>query len=248
MKSILAIIPARYASTRFPGKPLVEIKGKSMIQRVYEQTCKAKSVSEVIIATDDERIATHAKSFGAKVVITKPDHPSGTDRCFEAYELYGKAFDYIINVQGDEPFLDPEQIDSLVKVCDGSVEIATQMTSCLSEDVLFDQGEVKIVLNTKKEALYFSRQVIPFIKGKDQKEWHRSYPYFRHVGMYVYRVDILKAITRLQPSALETAESLEQLRWLEHGYKIACVETDFDSHCVDTPEDIEKVLRLMKID
>jgi len=248
MMSTLAIIPARYASTRFPGKPLVDIKGKSMIQRVYEQTTKAKRIHDVIIATDDERIASHAKGFGAKVVITQPDHPSGTDRCFEAFELYGKSFDYIINVQGDEPFLDPEQIDSLANVCDGNVEIATQMTKCLSHESLFDIGEVKIVLNTQKEALYFSRQVIPFIKGKEQKDWHTTFDYFRHVGMYVYRVDILKKITQLKLSSLEMAESLEQLRWLENGYKISCVETDFDSHCVDTPEDIEKVLRLMQKD
>lgn len=248
MKSVLAIIPARYASTRFPGKPLVEIKGKSMIQRVYEQTMKAKRIQEVIIATDDERIAAHAKGFGAKVVITRADHPSGTDRCFEAYEGFGKIFDYIINVQGDEPFLDPEQIDSLAAACDGKVEIATQMTKCLTHESLVDLGEVKIVLNTQKEALYFSRQVIPFIKGKDQKDWHTSFDYYRHVGMYVYRVDILKKITQLKPSSLEMAESLEQLRWLEHGFKISCVETNFDSHCVDTPEDIEKVLRLMQKD
>lgn len=248
MASILAIIPARYASTRFPGKPLVEIKGKSMIQRVYEQTKKARTITDVIIATDDERIAAHAKAFGATVVITRPDHPSGTDRCFEAYQLYGKNFDYVINVQGDEPFLDPEQIDSLVKVCDGKVEIATQMTKCTTHESLVDLGEVKIVLNSNKEALYFSRNVIPFIKGKDQSEWHKSFDYFRHVGMYVYRVDVLGKITKLKPSALENAESLEQLRWLEHGYKIVCVETSFDSHCVDTPEDIEKVLRIMKID
>jgi len=248
MMSILAIIPARYASTRFPGKPLVEINGKSMIQRVYEQTRKAKGITDIIIATDDERIAEHVKSFGAKVVITSVAHPSGTDRCFEAYHLYGKNFDYVINVQGDEPFLDPEQIDSLVKVCDGKVEIATQMTRCTSHDVLFDLGEVKIVLNTNKEALYFSRNVIPFVKGKEQAEWHTAFAYYRHVGMYVYRVDILEKITQLKPSALEQAESLEQLRWLEHGFKIACVETPFDSHCVDTPEDIEKVLRLMQKD
>lgn len=247
MKSTLAIIPARYASSRFPGKPLADINGKSMIQRVYEQTRLANGIQDVIIATDDERIKKHAEAFGAKVVLTKEEHPSGTDRCFEAYINFGKKFDYVINVQGDEPFLDPQQIDSLVEVCNGNVEIGTQMTPCLSEDVLFDTGEVKIILNSKNEALYFSRQVIPFIKGKEKKDWHTSFPYFRHVGMYVYRVDILEAITKLKPTTLELAESLEQLRWLEHGYRISCVETNFDSHCVDTPEDIEKVLRLMKI-
>jgi 3-deoxy-manno-octulosonate cytidylyltransferase (CMP-KDO synthetase) len=245
--SVLAIIPARYASTRFPGKPLVNIKGKSMLQRVYEQTIKAKKIDEVIIATDDERIANHCKEIGAKVIITAVHHPSGTDRCFEAYQLNNKKFDYVLNVQGDEPFLNPEQINSLIDVCDGHVEIATQMIKCHDSVVLFDKGEVKIILNTNKEALYFSRNVIPFIKGIDQIEWHKHYNYYRHVGMYVYRTDILEKITQLKPSALELAESLEQLRWLENGYKIKCVETDFDSHCVDTPEDIEKVVRLMDI-
>lgn len=245
--SIIGIIPARYASTRFPGKPLAQIKGKSMLQRVYEQTVKSKLLTEVIVATDDERIAAHAKEIGAPVVITRADHPSGTDRCFEAYCLHGKKYDYVVNVQGDEPFLDPEQIDSLAGVCDGNVEIATQMIKCTDHAVLFDSGEVKIVLNSKREALYFSRNVIPHIKNKDERDWHRFFDYYRHVGMYAYRVDILEEITKLQPSTLEKAESLEQLRWLEHGYKITCAETAFDSHCVDTPEDIEKVLRLMNI-
>lgn len=245
--SIIGIIPARYASTRFPGKPLAEIKGKSMLQRVYEQTVRSHLLDEVIIATDDERINTHARSFGGIVVMTRPDHPSGTDRCFEAYQLNGKKHDYVINVQGDEPFLDPQQINSLAEICDGRTEIATQMIKCSSHEVLFDQGEVKIVLNTAKEALYFSRNVIPFIKNKDEKEWHRHFDYYRHVGMYAYRTDILEKITQLKPSALEKAESLEQLRWLEHGYRIKCAETSFDSHCIDTPEDIEKVLTLMNI-
>lgn len=245
--SIIGIIPARYASTRFPGKSLVEIMGKSMIRRVYEQTTKAKLLDKVIIATDDERIAKHCQEFGAKVVITKAEHPSGTDRCFEAYQLNGEKFDHVLNVQGDEPFLDPQQIDSLAEACKENVEIATQMIKCTNHAVLFDKGEVKIILNSNNEALYFSRNVIPFIKGKDEKEWHKHYNYFRHVGMYAYRTDILEKITRLKPSALEVAESLEQLRWLEHGYKIKCVETAFDSHCVDTPEDIEKVIRLMNI-
>lgn len=248
MKSIIGIIPARYASSRFPGKPLAQIKGKSMLQRVYEQTVKANLLNEVIIATDDKRIAEHANTFGAQVVMTKAEHPSGTDRCFEAYQLNGRTFDYVINIQGDEPFLDPEQINSLAQVCNGEVEIATQMIKTTNHEVLFDKGEVKIVLNTNNEALYFSRSVIPAIKNQAETEWHKHFNYFRHVGMYAYRSDILEKITRLQQSELEKAESLEQLRWLENGYKIKCVETTFDSHCVDTPEDIEKVLRLMNIE
>jgi 3-deoxy-manno-octulosonate cytidylyltransferase (CMP-KDO synthetase) len=204
-------------------------------------------MTKIIIATDDDRIAEHAKSFGAEVVITKAEHPSGTDRCFEAYQLNGQNFDYVLNIQGDEPFLDPEQIDSLAQGCAEDVEIATQMIKCTDHDVLFDKGEVKIILNSNKEAIYFSRNVIPFIKGKDEKEWHKHFDYYRHVGMYAYRTDILEKITQLKPSALELAESLEQLRWVEHGYKIKCIETSFESHCIDTPEDIEKVMRLMNI-
>ncbi|MEO6306060.1 MAG: 3-deoxy-manno-octulosonate cytidylyltransferase, partial [Bacteroidia bacterium] len=211
--SIIGIIPARYASSRFPGKPLVEIKGKTMIQRVYEQASKANKLSRVIIATDDERIAKHCESFGAKVVITRVEHPSGTDRCFEAYQLNGEKFDHVLNIQGDEPFLDPEQINSLAVACKGDVEIATQMIKCANHAVLFDKGEVKIVLNPANEALYFSRSVIPAIKGKDEKEWHTHFNYYRHVGMYAYRTDILEKVTQLKPSALELAESLEQLRW-----------------------------------
>lgn len=242
---ILGIIPARYASTRFPGKPLINIMGKSMLQRVYEQTKKSQKLTEIVIATDDQRIADHAATFGAKVVITKAEHPSGTDRCFEAYLNSGANYDYIINIQGDEPFIDPTQIDLLAALCDGNTELATLMIKCTSHDVLFDKGEVKITLNSNNEALYFSRMVIPFIKGIDEKQWHSHFNYFRHVGMYAYRADVLEKVTKLQPSSLEKAESLEQLRWLENGFKIKCAETLHDSHCIDTPEDVEKVIRLM---
>ena len=247
MSSILGIIPARYASTRFPGKPLIDILGKTMIQRVYEQTKKSTLLTDVIVATDDERIYRHVIDFGGKAVYTQSEHPSGTDRCFEALQKTEKSFDYIINIQGDEPFIDPTQIDLLAGVCDGKTELATLMIPVDSHDVLFDMGEVKITLNTNNEALYFSRMVIPFVKGKPQHEWHKYHPYYRHVGMYAYRKDVLEAVTKLQPSSLENAESLEQLRWLENGFKVKCVATNFDSHCVDTPEDIEKVIRLMNI-
>ena len=244
---ILGVIPARYASSRFPGKPLVDILGKSMIQRVYEQAKKSGKLNDVVVATDDERIFTHVKAFGGQVVMTEPNHPSGTDRCFEALKKSGKEYTYIINIQGDEPFIDPSQIDLLAGVCDGKTELATLMIPVDSHEVLFDTGEVKITMNNKHEALYFSREVIPHIKRVDKKDWHKHFPYYRHVGMYAYRADVLKQITTLAPSSLEKAESLEQLRWLENGFKIKLAITDFDSHCIDTPEDIEKVLRLMKL-
>jgi len=244
---IVGIIPARYASTRFPGKPLIEIEGKSMIQRVYEQTKKTKALTEVIVATDDSRIYDHVKAFGGEAVMTKEDHPSGTDRCYEALQQLREPYQYVINIQGDEPFIDPQQIDELAAVLqDGSAELATQMIPVTGYDVLFDMGEVKIVLNDKLEALYFSRMVIPYIKGVAQEEWHKHHTYYRHVGMYAYRADVLEQITKLPVSSLEKAESLEQLRWLEAGFKIKCVVTQFDSHCIDTPEDVEKVLKLMK--
>lgn len=242
---IAGIIPARYASTRFPGKPLINIQGKTMIQWVYE-AAKMASLDKVVVATDDTRILDHVRSFGGEAVMTGADHHSGTDRCWDALQQLGDRYDYVINIQGDEPFLEPAQIDELVAVLkDGSVELATQMIPVGNYEELFDKGEVKIVLNDKMEALYFSRMVIPFIKGADEKDWHKHHSYYRHVGMYAYRRDILEKITKLPVSSLERAESLEQLRWVENGFKIKCVATRFESHCIDTPEDIDKVLRRM---
>lgn len=241
---IAGIIPARYASTRFPGKPLADINGRSMIQRVYEQATASKQLDVVVVATDDQRIYDHVIGFGGKAVMTATDHPSGTDRCFEAVQLLGGRYDYVVNVQGDEPFLSPAQIDELATALDGNVEIATQMTAVRTAAELADRGEVKIVLNTAGEAIYFSRMPIPYIKGVAESDWHLHFPYFRHVGMYAYRTDILERITKLPVSMLEKAESLEQLRWVENGYKIKCVTTNFDSHCIDTPEDLQRLLHL----
>lgn len=243
---IVGIIPARYASTRYPGKPLIDIQGKSMIQRVYEQASKSKSLDRVVVATDDEGIHKHVAGFGGEVVMTAEDHPSGTDRCKEALGKIGGGFQYVINIQGDEPFIDPSQIDTLAAVlADGTTELATLIIPVKDHELLFDKGEVKVVLNSNMEALYFSRMVIPYIKGVEEKEWHNHHKYYRHVGMYAYRADILEKVSKLSVSSLEQAESLEQLRWLEHGFKIKCALTDFESHCIDTPEDVEKVLRLM---
>lgn len=242
---IVGIIPARYASSRFPGKPLIDIKGKTMLQRVYEQAAKSKLLSRVVVATDDEKIFNHVKKFGGDVVMTSPHHPSGTDRCWDALQQLKEDFKYVINIQGDEPFIVPEQIDELAAILkDGTTELATQMIAVDSYEMLFDKGEVKIVLNINNEALYFSRMVIPFIKGVDEKEWHLHHQYFRHVGMYAYRKDILEKITKLPVSSLEKAESLEQLRWIENGFTIKCVVTKYESHCIDEPEDVEKVLAL----
>lgn len=244
---IVGIIPARYASTRYPGKPLIDIQGKSMIQRVYEQASKSRSLDRVAVATDDERIYAHVQSFGGEAIMTAENHPCGTDRCMEVVAKLEGDYDYVINIQGDEPFIDPGQIDTLTKVLeDGTTELATLIIPVTDSELLFDKGEVKVVLNTSMEALYFSRMVIPYIKGVEEKDWHLHHNYYRHVGMYAYRKDVLTAITKLSVSSLEQAESLEQLRWMEHGFKIKCAITDFESHCIDTPEDVEKVLRLMR--
>lgn len=239
---IAGIIPARFASTRFPGKPLAEINGKTMIQRVYEQAVMSQYLDVVVVATDDERIYNHVLSFGGKAVMTAADHPSGTDRCYEALTQLGDGYEYIINIQGDEPFIVPAQIDELASVLkEGGVEIATQMIAVSDHESLFDNGEVKIVLNDNMEGMYFSRMVIPYIKGVAEKEWHLHHTYYRHVGMYAYRSDILAQITKLPVSKLEKAESLEQLRWVENGYRIKCVPTTYESHCIDTPEDLERL-------
>jgi len=242
---ILGIIPARFGSTRFPGKPLIDISGKSMIQRVYVQAKKSKSMAKVVVATDDERIAQHVKRFGGEFVMTNQHHTSGTDRCFEALQKTEGTYDFVINLQGDEPFIDPSQIDLLAELLnEDQTELATLAIPVNSSELLFNESEVKVVLNKDKEALYFSRNVIPFLSGIDKKEWHKKYNYYRHVGIYAYRKDVLEKVTRLAPSSLEKAESLEQLRWLENGFNIKVGITHFESHCIDTPEDVERVLKL----
>jgi 3-deoxy-manno-octulosonate cytidylyltransferase (CMP-KDO synthetase) len=243
---ILGVIPARYASSRFPGKPLIDIDGMSMIQRVYMQAKKSSSLDEVIVATDDERIKNHVESFGGIAYMTKEEHPSGTDRCYEVLQKTGINYSHVINIQGDEPFIDPGQIDLLANLLqDKTTELATLVLPVDSHELLFSEGEVKVTVNSKMEALFFSRMVIPYIKGVDKKEWHKHFNFFRHVGLYAYRSDVLKKITQLKPSSLEIAESLEQLRWLENGFKIKVAVTDHDSFGVDTPEDIDRILKMM---
>jgi 3-deoxy-manno-octulosonate cytidylyltransferase (CMP-KDO synthetase) len=243
---IAAIIPARYSSTRFPGKPLAQIEGKTMIRRVYEQAVQSQLIGAVVVATDDPRIVDEVRSFGGEVRLTRTDHPSGTDRCFEAVQMLDKSCDYVINIQGDEPFLDPRQIDELADYLNQHpVEIATQMIKVASQAELFDSGEVKIVLNDRQEAMYFSRQPIPYLQGVDPGNWHQQHTFYRQVGTYAYRRDILEKITRLPLSSLERAESLEQLRWLQAGYRISCVPTRYVSYCIDHPDDIARVLSLL---
>lgn len=245
----IGIIPARYASSRFPGKPLADIGGMSMIQRVYTQVRDV--LDDVCVATDDQRIIETVQSFGGKAVMTSALHRSGTDRCYEAYTKIGKGFDVVVNIQGDEPFIHPEQIETL-KACfeDESTQIATLVKPFLPEDdfeaVLFNPNSPKVVLNKNNEALYFSRSVIPYVRGKNYKEWLLNHTYYKHIGLYAYRAETLKEITGLPQSPLELAESLEQLRWLENGYKIKVGITYQETVGIDTPEDLEKAIRLLK--
>lgn len=241
---VLGIIPARYASTRFPGKPLTDINGKSMIQRVYDQA-KSSSLKEVIVATDDARIFDHVQGFGGKVVMTAEHHQSGTDRCFEAYQQFDQPYEYIINIQGDEPFIRPEQIDLVVSCFKGSrTQLATLIKKVETAEELFNVNSPKVVLNKAQEALYFSRQPIPYCRNVPNDIWHKQHTYYKHIGIYGYRADILEQITQLPPSALELAESLEQLRWLENGFRITTATTTFETVGIDTPEDLEKVRNL----
>lgn len=241
MPSILAIIPARYASTRFPGKPLIDLGGKTMIQRVYEQTKLASLIQDVVVATDDDRIFNHVRSFGGKVVMTG-NHSSGTDRCFDALQQQQKKYEYVINVQGDEPFIQPAQIDLLAAALDGTTEIATLAKKITDTETIFNANVVKVVFNQHGKALYFSRSPIPHVRNKPESEWLQSTPFYKHIGMYAYRSDVLQKITSLPVSLLEQTESLEQLRWLEHGYSISVFETEIENLGIDTPEDVQRAL------
>lgn len=244
---ILGVIPARYASTRFPGKPLADLLGKSMIQRVYEQCAKSKLLTSVVVATDDTRIVDHVKQFGGNASLTSDKHPSGTDRCYETLVQQTEKFDFVVNVQGDEPFIDPNQIDLLCQSLDAGTELATLIQKIRTLEQLLAPTEAKVVLNEKREALYFSRSPIPAVLKYPQEEWLKHATFYRHMGLYAYRSDVLKAITQLPVSPLEKAESLEQLRWIENGYRIRTVETDAeDGMCVDTPEDLEKARAYLK--
>ncbi|PKQ60664.1 3-deoxy-D-manno-octulosonate cytidylyltransferase [Labilibaculum manganireducens] len=240
----LGIIPARYASTRFPGKPLADINGKPMIQKVYEQALKA--LDHVYVATDDKRIEEAVTSFGGKIIMTSPNHQSGTDRIAEAANIITQNlkldFDVVINIQGDEPFIQPEQINSL-KSCfnNPATEIATLIKAITNTAEIFDQNKVKVVTAKDNRALYFSRSPIPFVRGEDQNKWLSQNTFYKHIGMYAYRFDALMKVTKLEQSKLELSESLEQLRWLENGYWIQTETTEHESIGIDTPEDLLRV-------
>jgi 3-deoxy-manno-octulosonate cytidylyltransferase (CMP-KDO synthetase) len=241
---VVAIIPARYASTRFPGKPLIDIGGKSMIQRVVEQVQTCSVVAEIIVATDDERILQHVANLGVRCIMTSPQHPSGTDRCLEAYELSGLQADCILNIQGDEPFVDAQQLNALAQlIALPEVSIATLAKKITDAETLFDPSKVKVVMNAHSQALYFSRQAIPFNRNSEQAAWHSLHTYYKHLGLYAYKPQVLQEICALPPSSLEKAESLEQLRWVENGCAIHVAITEIESPAIDTPEDLAAVLQ-----
>jgi len=238
---VLGIIPARYASTRFPGKPLVDIGGMSMIQRVYEQAKKCNTLAEVFVATDDVRIYEHVLGFGGKAVMTADTHPSGTDRCAEVARLHPE-YDVVINIQGDEPFIDPEQINKVAGCFEESdTQLATLIKKINTTAELYNLSTPKVIINTNHEAIYFSRSPIPHVRGQEPQNWLYHNTYYKHIGIYGYKSDVLQLITQLPLSSLEKAESLEQLRWVENGYRIKVAETDMESHAVDVPEDLEKL-------
>jgi 3-deoxy-manno-octulosonate cytidylyltransferase (CMP-KDO synthetase) len=241
---IIGIIPARYGSTRFPGKPLVKIHGKTMIQRVAEQAAKSEALESILVATDDERIFTHVTSIGIEAVMTSADHVSGTDRCLEALDLSGRSADAVINIQGDEPFVHPSQIDLLAGcICRAEVEIATLVKRIHDTEILLDPNKVKCVFAPSGKALFFSRSAIPYIKGVDQNEWINHHHFYKHLGLYAYKTHVLKDICLIKPSLLELAESLEQLRWLEAGKAIYVEETEIETPAIDTPQDLDKIIK-----
>nr|WP_321354825.1 3-deoxy-manno-octulosonate cytidylyltransferase [uncultured Draconibacterium sp.] len=242
--NFIGIIPARYQSSRFPGKPLAKIKDKPMIQWVYENASKA--LPYVCVATDDDRIFDAVKAFGGEVVKTLPTHQSGTDRCAEAALKIAKKrpVDIVVNIQGDEPFVKPEQIE-LIKSCfESDTEIATLVKKVDSEEELFNPNRPKVVLDKNDFALYFSRSPIPYFRGEENKNWVKKHAFWSHIGMYAFKADVLQKITQLEQGKLELAESLEQLRWLENGYKIKTAETTSATIGIDTPEDLEAALQL----
>ena len=244
----IGIIPARYASTRFPAKPLALLGGKPVIQRVYEQVCNV--LDDVCVAIDDERIETAVKAFGGKVVMTSPNHKSGTDRCCEAYHKVGKGFDVVVNIQGDEPFIQPSQLEAIKACFDApDTQIATLVkpfTPADGWDALENVNSPKVVIGKNGNALYFSRSIIPYMRNKDKAEWLAGHTYYKHIGLYAYRASVLEEITALPQSSLELAESLEQLRWLENGYTVKVGISEVETIGIDTPQDLARAEKFLQ--
>lgn len=241
----IGIIPARYASTRFPGKPLALLGGKPVIQHVYEKV--AAVLEAAYVATDDERIYDAVKSFGGQVVMTRTDHKSGTDRIEEAIEKIGGEWDVVVNVQGDEPFVAKSQLDTICHCFDDpTTQIATLGKPFESMEIVQNPNSPKIVVDNMGFAMYFSRSVIPYVRGKEESSWLTHYPFLKHLGIYAYRKDVLRQVTQLPQSSLEIAESLEQLRWLQNGFKIKVGTTDVETVGIDTPQDLERAEEFLK--
>jgi 3-deoxy-manno-octulosonate cytidylyltransferase (CMP-KDO synthetase) len=236
---VLGIIPSRFESSRFPGKPLIDIQGKSMIQRVYEQASKSKHLDEIIVATDDQRIFNHVEEFGGNVAMTKSSHRNGTERCGEIIQQFSDI-DVVVNIQGDEPLVEPEQLDKLINLfIDQTVQIGTLVKKISSVEEIKNPNRIKVVLDKNNNALYFSRNIIPYSNVP-----HVAY---KHIGIYAWRHQTLLELLELSPTELEIAESLEQLRWLENGYKIRTAETMIETPNIDTPEDLEAVLKMLNL-
>lgn len=241
----IGIIPARYASTRFPGKPLALLGGKPVIQHVYEKV--AAVLEAAYVATDDERIYDVVKAFGGQVVMTRTDHKSGTDRIEEAIEKIGGEWDVVVNVQGDEPFVAKSQLDTICHCFDDpTTQIATLGKPFESMEAVQNPNSPKIVVDNMGFAMYFSRSVIPYVRGKEKSSWLTHYPFLKHLGIYAYRKDVLHQVTQLPQSSLEIAESLEQLRWLQNGFKIKVGTTDVETVGIDTPQDLERAEEFLK--
>lgn len=246
--NVLGLIPARYGSSRFEGKPLALINGKMMIQRVYEQAMKADRLAEVMVATDDQRIFDAVTGFGGKAIMTSTKHHSGTDRCCEVIEKMNGRFGAVVNIQGDEPYVNPLEINQIAEIIsENGTSLASLCRPIREYDELISRNAVKVVLDKNGKALYFSRHAIPFMRNEaDETKWIEKRTYYKHLGIYAYKADVLKEIAALPQSGLEIAESLEQLRWLENGYTIKMGVTEFDSYSVDVPEDILKIESVFK--
>lgn len=246
MSKILGVIPARYDSVRLPGKVMIELSGKTIIQRVIEQVEKSEKLSQIVVATDNELIFNHVKDLGKEVMMTANTHRNGTERCAEVAQKLGSEYDVVINIQGDEPFISPSQVDALANLFEESdTEIGTLVKKIDKSEDIFAEGEAKVIFNERQEVLVFSRSAIPYFRGKPQSEWHLHHDYYKHIGIYGFRSDILANISSLKPTALELAESLEQLRWLAH-YKIKVGITDLEVIPIDTQEDLKKATEFLK--